>query len=132
MPSPHGAVVTSATDPRPHAPHTTEATGAEPPSPPAAPATPVRPPEAAPRWSLPALIGIMVLAGVLYSWNLSSSGLNSFYSAAVLSGTESWKAWFFGSPDAGNLLTTDKPPFVLMGAWGRAADPAATPPSAPR
>lgn len=56
----------------------------------------------------------MVLAAVLYSWNLSSSGLNSFYSAAVLSGTQSWKAWFFGSLDAGNFLTVDKPPFVLM------------------
>ncbi|MBZ3900925.1 ArnT family glycosyltransferase [Streptomyces griseiscabiei] len=104
--------MTSATDPRPHAPLATD--GAEPPSPTTAPTTSVRPPEAAPRWSLPALIGIMVLAGVLYSWNLSSSGLNSFYSAAVLSGTESWKAWFFGSLDAGNFLTVDKPPFVLM------------------
>ncbi|MFD5078267.1 ArnT family glycosyltransferase [Streptomyces sp. NPDC058371] len=56
----------------------------------------------------------MVLAGVLYSWNLSASSLNSFYSAAVLSGTHSWKAWFFGSLDAGNFTTVDKPPFVLM------------------
>ncbi|MEE1765880.1 ArnT family glycosyltransferase [Streptomyces sp. SP18BB07] len=109
--------MTSATDPRPHAPDTTAGpggtAGTEPPSP-TAPVGPVRPPETAPRWSLPALIGIMVLAGVLYSWNLSSSGLNSFYSAAVLSGTQSWKAWFFGSLDAGNFLTVDKPPFVLM------------------
>ncbi|MEU6393104.1 glycosyltransferase family 39 protein [Streptomyces sp. NPDC046939] len=72
------------------------------------------PPARAPRWSLPALLAVLALAGVLYSWNLSSSGLNSFYSAAVLSGTESWKAWFFGSLDAGNFLTVDKPPFVLM------------------
>jgi 4-amino-4-deoxy-L-arabinose transferase-like glycosyltransferase len=56
----------------------------------------------------------MVLAAVLYSWNLSSSSLNSFYSAAVLSGTQSWKAWFFGSLDAGNFLTVDKPPLALM------------------
>ncbi|MEU4462775.1 glycosyltransferase family 39 protein [Streptomyces sp. NPDC024017] len=68
----------------------------------------------APRWSLPALLAILALAAVLYSWNLSSSGLNSFYSAAVLSGTESWKAWFFGSLDAGNFLTVDKPPLALM------------------
>lgn len=72
------------------------------------------PPERAPRWSLPALIAILILAAVLYSWNLSGSGLNSFYSAAVLSGTQSWKAWFFGSLDAGNFLTVDKPPFALM------------------
>lgn len=72
------------------------------------------PPERAPRWSLPTLIAILILAAVLYSWNLSGSGLNSFYSAAVLSGTQSWKAWFFGSLDAGNFLTVDKPPFALM------------------
>ncbi|MEU1006218.1 ArnT family glycosyltransferase [Streptomyces tibetensis] len=68
----------------------------------------------APRWSLPALPAILALAAVLYSWNLSGAGLNSFYSAAVLSGTESWKAWFFGSLDAGNFLTVDKPPLALM------------------
>ncbi|MFG2805361.1 ArnT family glycosyltransferase [Streptomyces massasporeus] len=68
----------------------------------------------APRWSLPALLAILALAAVLYSWNLSGAGLNSFYSAAVLSGTESWKAWFFGSLDAGNFLTVDKPPLALM------------------
>nr|WP_149829303.1 glycosyltransferase family 39 protein [Streptomyces tailanensis] len=89
---------------------TTPATTPDPPEPPAT----AGPPEKAPRWSLPALLGIMVLAAVLYSWNLSSSGLNSYYSAAVLSGTQSWKAWFFGSLDAGNFLTVDKPPFVLM------------------
>ncbi|MFE0928841.1 ArnT family glycosyltransferase [Streptomyces mutabilis] len=67
-----------------------------------------------PRWSSPALLAILALAAVLYSWNLSGAGLNRFYSAAVLSGTESWKAWFFGSLDAGNFLTVDKPPFALM------------------
>ncbi|MFE0818136.1 ArnT family glycosyltransferase [Streptomyces sp. NPDC058847] len=72
------------------------------------------PAPSAPRWSLPALLAILALAAGLYSWNLSGSGLNGFYSAAVLSGTESWKAWFFGSLDAGNFLTVDKPPFALM------------------
>ncbi|MFC8866744.1 ArnT family glycosyltransferase [Streptomyces sp. NPDC057148] len=72
------------------------------------------PAPSAPRWSLPALLAVLALAAGLYSWNLSGSGLNSFYSAAVLSGTESWKAWFFGSLDAGNFLTVDKPPFALM------------------
>ncbi|MFD9389680.1 ArnT family glycosyltransferase [Streptomyces sp. NPDC060000] len=106
--------MTSATDPLPHptvppagspdwAPPTTSETA--PPSP---------PPDRAPRWSLPALIAIMVLAAVLYSWNLSGNSLNSFYSAAVYSGTQSWKAWFFGSLDAGNFITVDKPPFALM------------------
>ncbi|MFD3620279.1 ArnT family glycosyltransferase [Streptomyces sp. NPDC058676] len=97
--------MTSATDPHPH---TTASPDLPPPAPPAAP------PDKAPRWSLPALVAIMVLAAVLYAWNLSGSGLNSFYSAAVLSGTQSWKAWFFGSLDAGNFITVDKPPFALM------------------
>ncbi|MFD0306504.1 ArnT family glycosyltransferase [Streptomyces sp. NPDC127119] len=97
--------MTSATDPYPHAP---EAVASTPPD------EPVARPDEAPRWSLPVLAAILVLAGVLYSWNLSSSSLNSFYSAAVFSGTQSWKAWFFGSLDAGNFMTVDKPPFVLM------------------
>ncbi|MEW2263935.1 ArnT family glycosyltransferase [Streptomyces sp. NPDC047853] len=80
----------------------------------AEPPVPSSPAPRAPRWSLPALLAILALAAGLYSWNLSASGLNSFYSAAVLSGTESWKAWFFGSLDAGNFLTVDKPPFALM------------------
>ncbi|USQ88470.1 glycosyltransferase family 39 protein [Streptomyces phaeoluteigriseus] len=107
--------MTSATDPLPHPtastdrPPSTATPGSPPTSSPAAP-----PPDKAPRWSLPALLAILVLAAVLYGWNLSGSGLNSFYSAAVLSGTQSWKAWFFGSLDAGNFLTVDKPPFALM------------------
>ncbi|MET9405435.1 glycosyltransferase family 39 protein [Streptomyces sp. NPDC002935] len=101
--------MTSATDPLPDAPTTPHA---PPPAP--AHAEPAEPAPAAPRWSLPALLAILVLAAVLYSWNLSSADLNSFYSAAVLSGTQSWKAWFFGSLDAGNFITVDKPPFALM------------------
>ncbi|GAA4019719.1 ArnT family glycosyltransferase [Streptomyces plumbiresistens] len=97
--------MTSATDPHPRPTVTPDL---PPPAPPAAPE------DTAPRWSLPALIAIMILAAVLYAWNLSGSGLNSFYSAAVLSGTQSWKAWFFGSLDAGNFITVDKPPFALM------------------
>jgi 4-amino-4-deoxy-L-arabinose transferase-like glycosyltransferase len=51
---------------------------------------------------------------VLYLWNLSASGdANSFYAAAVQAGTKSWKAWFFGSLDAGNSITVDKPPASL-------------------
>ncbi|MET9889470.1 glycosyltransferase family 39 protein [Streptomyces sp. NPDC006465] len=96
--------MTSATDPLPR-----PTVSPAPPPPPGAAAE-----AEAPRWSLPALLAILVLAGVLYSWNLSASDLNSFYSASVLSGTQSWKAWFFGSLDAGNFITVDKPPFALM------------------
>ena len=38
---------------------------------------------------------------------------NSFYAAAVQAGSKSWKAWFFGSLDAGNSITVDKPPAAL-------------------
>ncbi|WEO97281.1 glycosyltransferase family 39 protein [Streptomyces sp. FXJ1.172] len=101
--------MTSATDPIPHAPTTTPG----PPSPTPTP-TPAAEPERAPRWSLPVLLAVMLLAAVLYTWNLSGSNLNSFYSAAIYSGTQNWKAWFFGSLDAGNFLTVDKPPFADM------------------
>ncbi|WP_443042122.1 glycosyltransferase family 39 protein [Streptomyces sp. B21-105] len=116
--------MTSATDPLPRPPATPagSAPGSAGPlagtsagSAPVSPAPPSPPPpEKAPRWSLPALLAILALAGVLYGWNLSGNSLNSFYSAAVYSGTQSWKAWFFGSLDAGNFLTVDKPPFALM------------------
>ncbi|GGR66559.1 glycosyl transferase [Streptomyces humidus] len=99
--------MTSATDPLPHP--TVSPDWAPP-----APAAGAPPPDRAPRWSLPALLAILVLAAVLYGWNLSGSSLNSFYSAAVYSGTKSWEAWFFGSLDAGNFITVDKPPFALM------------------
>src|SRR5262249_24549959 len=38
---------------------------------------------------------------------------NAFYSAAVQAGTKSWKAFFFGSSDASNFITVDKPPAAL-------------------
>ncbi|MGW9447726.1 ArnT family glycosyltransferase [Streptomyces sp. NPDC055632] len=65
-------------------------------------------------WVRPAFLGLLALTGVLYLWNLSASGYaNSFYSAAVQAGGESWKAFFFGSLDAANAITVDKPPAAL-------------------
>ncbi|GAA0663422.1 hypothetical protein GCM10010193_13530 [Kitasatospora atroaurantiaca] len=67
-----------------------------------------------PRWARPSMWAVLALATVLYCWNLSSSGeANSYYSAAVLSGTKSWSAMFYGSLDAGNFITVDKPPVAL-------------------
>ncbi|WP_405742692.1 glycosyltransferase family 39 protein [Streptomyces sp. NBC_00028] len=66
-----------------------------------------------PRWARPALWAVLVLATALYAWNLSSVTGNSFYDAAVYSGTKSWKAFFFGALDAGSFITVDKPPFAL-------------------
>jgi 4-amino-4-deoxy-L-arabinose transferase-like glycosyltransferase len=61
-----------------------------------------------------ALVGLLLLAGVLYLWDLSASGwANAFYAAAVQAGTVSWKAFFYGSSDAGNSITVDKTPLSL-------------------
>jgi 4-amino-4-deoxy-L-arabinose transferase-like glycosyltransferase len=67
-----------------------------------------------PRWARPALLGLLAATLLLYLYNLSASGYaNSFYSAAVQAGSQSWKAFFFGSLDAGNAITVDKPPASL-------------------
>ncbi|MFJ7215115.1 glycosyltransferase family 39 protein [Amycolatopsis sp. NPDC098790] len=69
---------------------------------------------APPRWVRPAVFGLLAATAVLYFWNLTASGYgNSFYAAAVQSGTQDWKAWLFGSLDSGNVLTVDKPPAAL-------------------
>jgi 4-amino-4-deoxy-L-arabinose transferase-like glycosyltransferase len=75
-----------------------------------------------PRWARPALWAVLAVAAALYAWNLSSGGYaNDFYAAAVKSGTQNWKAFFFGSLDAGNYITVDKPPMALwvMELFGR-------------
>src|SRR5439155_1102941 len=60
-------------------------------------------------WVRPALIAVTVLAAFLYFWHLSINGYaNTYYSAAALAASESWKAWFFGSFDAGSFITVDK------------------------
>ncbi|MEV7281922.1 glycosyltransferase family 39 protein [Streptomyces sp. NPDC093111] len=70
-------------------------------------------PEDAP-WVRPGFLGLLLVTAALYLWNLSASGYaNSFYSAAVQAGSESWKAFFFGSLDAANAITVDKPPAAL-------------------
>jgi 4-amino-4-deoxy-L-arabinose transferase-like glycosyltransferase len=66
-------------------------------------------------WVRPAFFGVMALAAVLYIWNLTISGYaNTYYSAAALAGSKSWSAWFFGSFDAANFITVDKPPLSTM------------------
>ncbi|NDZ95759.1 glycosyltransferase family 39 protein [Streptomyces sp. SID6673] len=65
-------------------------------------------------WHRVSLAVLLVGTGVLYIVNLSANGwANSFYSAAIQAGSESWKAWFFGSSDMANSITVDKPPAAL-------------------
>ncbi len=67
-----------------------------------------------PRWTRPALAGLLIATAVLYLWGLAASGwANAFYSAAAQAGSESLKAWFFGSSDAANAITVDKTPAAL-------------------
>ncbi len=57
---------------------------------------------------------LLLAAGALYLWNLGASGwANAFYSAAAQAGSQDWTAWFFGSSDAANAITVDKPPAAL-------------------
>ncbi|HRD63267.1 MAG TPA: glycosyltransferase family 39 protein, partial [Nocardioides sp.] len=75
--------------------------------------TPAAPPAQA-RWERPALVALLLGTGVLYLWGLGESGwANSFYAAAAQAGSESWKAFFFGSSDAANAITVDKTPLSL-------------------
>lgn len=61
-----------------------------------------------------ALGGLLLGTALLYLWGLSESGwANSFYAAAAQAGSESWKAFFFGSSDAANSITVDKTPLSL-------------------
>ncbi|MEU9524732.1 ArnT family glycosyltransferase [[Kitasatospora] papulosa] len=67
-----------------------------------------------PRWARPAFLAMLLVIALAYLWNLSASGYaNSFYSAAVQAGSQSWKAFFFGSLDSANAITVDKPPATL-------------------
>jgi 4-amino-4-deoxy-L-arabinose transferase-like glycosyltransferase len=69
-----------------------------------------------PRLTPPRLeLAVLLLAtGALYLWNLGASGwANAFYSAAAQAGSQDWTAWFFGSSDAANAITADKPPASL-------------------
>jgi len=74
----------------------------------------VRGREDAAAWERPALLGLLAVTLLLYVWDLAASGwANSFYSAAVQAGSVNWEAFFYGSSDAANSITVDKPPASL-------------------
>ena len=69
---------------------------------------------AEPRWAGPALGALLAATALFWSIGLGRMGwANAFYAAAVQAGTKSWKAFLFGSSDAGNSITVDKPPAAL-------------------
>ena len=66
-------------------------------------------------WAMFAQLGVIGLAAVLYLVNLTVSGFtNSYYAMAAQAASQSWSAWFWGSLDAGNFITLDKPPLATM------------------
>jgi 4-amino-4-deoxy-L-arabinose transferase-like glycosyltransferase len=61
-----------------------------------------------------AFAGLLLGTAALYLVGLSNSGwANQFYAAAAQAGAKSWKAMLFGSLDASNFITVDKPPASL-------------------
>ena len=67
-----------------------------------------------PPWARAGLAALLIGTSVLYLWGLGASGYgNEYYAAAVQAATKSWTAFFFGSLDAGNAITVDKPAFFL-------------------
>ena len=71
-----------------------------------------------PPWVRLTLLALLGATSLLYIWGLSASGwANSFDSAAAQAGSTSWKAFFFGSSDAANSITVDKP---AMSLWPQA------------
>lgn len=67
-----------------------------------------------PRWARGALAALLAATAAFWTIGLSRNGWgNAFYAAAVQAGTKSWKAFLFGSSDAANAITVDKPPASL-------------------
>ena len=61
-----------------------------------------------------ALGSVLALAAVAYLWNLTVSGYaNTYYAMAAQAAAQDWGAFFFGSLDAGNFITLDKPPAAV-------------------
>ena len=64
------------------------------------------------KWTLPVLL---VLTGALYLFGALHNGMaNSYYAAAVQAASQDWTAWLFGSLDAANYVSVDKPPLATM------------------
>ena len=65
---------------------------------------------------------LLVATAVLYLRNITINGMgNQFYAASVQAGSSNWEALRFGSLDARNFITVDKPPLSqwVMGLSGQ-------------
>jgi len=65
---------------------------------------------------------LLVGTAVLYLWHVTINGMaNQYYAAAVQAGSGNWEALLFGSLDAHNFITVDKPPLSqwVMGLSGQ-------------
>lgn len=66
------------------------------------------------RAQLFSLAALLVATALLYLVGLSISGYaNEFYSAAAQAGSTNWWSFLWGSSDAGNSITVDKPPAAI-------------------
>ena len=64
------------------------------------------------KWTLPVMLA---LTGALYLFSALHNGMaNSYYAAAVQAASQDWTAWLFGSLDAANYVSVDKPPLATM------------------
>ena len=66
--------------------------------------------------------GLLLFTAIFYLWNLIINGMaNSYYAAAAQAASTNWTAWLFGSLDAANFVSVDKPPIsmMIMGLFGR-------------
>ncbi|MFE3769243.1 ArnT family glycosyltransferase [Streptomyces sp. NPDC059122] len=71
--------------------------------------------DAAPRpvYARLALPAILVLAAVLFAWDIQHSAFHAFYAETARSMSESWHGFLFGSFDPGSSITIDKLPGFL-------------------
>jgi len=66
--------------------------------------------------------GLLLFTAIFYLWHLTINGMaNSYYAAAAQAASINWTAWLFGSLDAANFVSVDKPPIsmMIMGLFGR-------------
>lgn len=58
---------------------------------------------------------LLIATGALYMFGAMHNGMaNSYYAAAVQAANQNWTAWLFGSLDAANYVSIDKPPLATM------------------